>query len=116
MKNSNPRQHYSRINKWISTNIDEFNVFIALLVLQGIIRKPELQMYFSTDELLATPIFNKIMAVTGYAFTLYLFFSFTFLYLDADIIPFFDVISFDHHIIIISSLYSFFFYFFPGCA
>ncbi|CAF4489514.1 unnamed protein product, partial [Didymodactylos carnosus] len=60
-KNSNPRQQCSCINKWVATNIDEFNAFIALLILQGIIRKPELQMYFSTDELLATSIFNKIM-------------------------------------------------------
>ncbi|CAF3703081.1 unnamed protein product [Rotaria sp. Silwood1] len=59
--NSNPRQRYSRINKWEPTNIGEMNVFVALVILQGIIRKPKLEMYFTTDELLATPIFNKII-------------------------------------------------------
>ena len=58
---SNVRQQYSRINKWKPTNSEEFNVFIALLILQGIIRKPDLQMYFTTDELLSTSIFNKII-------------------------------------------------------
>ncbi|CAF1274903.1 unnamed protein product [Didymodactylos carnosus] len=58
---SNPRQQYSRINKWQPTSIEEFNIFLAILILQGIIRKPELQMYFTTDELLATPIFSKIL-------------------------------------------------------
>ena len=58
---SNVRQRYSRINKWEPTNAEEFNIFIALLILQGIIRKPELEMYFTTDELLTTPVFNKIM-------------------------------------------------------
>jgi hypothetical protein len=59
---SNPRQQYSRINKWQPTSIEEFNIFLAILILQGIIRKPELQMYFTTDELLATRIFSKILA------------------------------------------------------
>ncbi|CAF1325070.1 unnamed protein product [Adineta steineri] len=59
--NSNVRQRFSRLNKWEPTNTEEFNVFIALLILQGIIRKPELRMYFTTDELLATPIFSKII-------------------------------------------------------
>ncbi|CAF4506482.1 unnamed protein product [Rotaria sp. Silwood2] len=58
---NNPRRQYSRINKWEPTNIEELNVFIALLIWQGIIKKSELQMYFTTDELLATPIFNKII-------------------------------------------------------
>jgi len=45
----------------VPINIEEMNVFIALLILQGIIRKPELEMYFATNELLATPIFNKVI-------------------------------------------------------
>lgn len=63
---SNPRQRDSRINKWEPTNIEEIHVFIALLILQGIIKKPDLQMYFATDELLATPIFNKIITANRF--------------------------------------------------
>jgi hypothetical protein len=47
---SNVHQRYSRVNKWEPTNTEEFNVFILLLILQRIIKKPELQMYFTTDE------------------------------------------------------------------
>ena len=36
-------------------------VFIVLLILQEIIRKSELEMYFATDELFATPAFIKII-------------------------------------------------------
>ncbi|CAF3703066.1 unnamed protein product [Rotaria sp. Silwood1] len=64
--NSNSRQQYSRITKWESTNIEEFNVVIVLLILQGMIKKPDIQMYFTTDELLATPIFNKIINANGF--------------------------------------------------
>lgn len=42
---SNPRRRYTRINKWEPTNIEEIHVFIALLILQGIIKQPDLQMY-----------------------------------------------------------------------
>ncbi|CAF1521639.1 unnamed protein product [Adineta ricciae] len=58
-----PHSRRSRVNQWERTSIEEFNVFLSLLILQEIIKKPELQMYFTTDELLATPIFNKIMTV-----------------------------------------------------
>lgn len=42
-------------------NIEEMYVFIALLILQEIIRKSEFERYFTTDEILATLIFNKLI-------------------------------------------------------
>jgi hypothetical protein len=42
------------------------NVFIALLILKGIVKKPKIEMYFATDELLATPIFNKIITANRF--------------------------------------------------
>jgi len=42
------------------------NVFIASLILQGIIRKPELEIYVATDEFLARPTFNKIITANRF--------------------------------------------------
>lgn len=51
----------SRLKKWYPTNSNEIRCFIALLVLQGIVKKPTLQMYFSRRECITTPFFYKIM-------------------------------------------------------
>ena len=47
--------------KWSETNILEMKKFFGLLVLMGIIHKPNIPMYWSTDSLYYTPIFSKVM-------------------------------------------------------
>ncbi|CAL1272460.1 unnamed protein product [Larinioides sclopetarius] len=53
----------SRMRKWYPTTNNEIRCFIAMLVLQGIIKKPALQMYFSKRETISTPFFAKIFSV-----------------------------------------------------
>ena len=36
-------------------------MFLAILILMGIVHKPRFSMYWSTDNILATPIFNQVM-------------------------------------------------------
>lgn len=40
----------------------EIRVFLALIMLMGIIRKPNLKMYFTRNQMLSTPFFNEVMA------------------------------------------------------
>jgi len=58
------------MNKWRDTNIEEMNIFLALILLQGIIQKPELEMFWSTRPLLDTPYLHQVM--TGQRFSLLL--------------------------------------------
>lgn len=43
----------------VTTN--EMKKFLDLLLLTGIVRKPNLKMYWLTEQLLSTPVFSKIM-------------------------------------------------------
>ncbi|XP_051158548.1 piggyBac transposable element-derived protein 4-like [Leptopilina boulardi] len=53
----------SRILKWEPLYPDELFVFFALKILMGIIRKPEISMYWSTDPYLETPCFRRYMKI-----------------------------------------------------
>lgn len=53
---------HARIHAWKPVTVSEMKVFLGLFFLTGIIRKPELDMYWSTDEMLATPYFSKVMS------------------------------------------------------
>ena len=46
--------------------VEEMRKFLALHLLTGIIRKPEISQHWSTDPLLVTPIFNNIMSRNRY--------------------------------------------------
>ncbi len=52
----------SRVKDWKPVTVEELKTFLGLLFLTGIIQKPELDMYWSTDEVFATPYFGKTMA------------------------------------------------------
>ncbi|KAH9375209.1 hypothetical protein HPB48_012887 [Haemaphysalis longicornis] len=41
---------------------DEIMVFLALIILQGIVGKPHVEMYWSTKKILETPVFSKAMS------------------------------------------------------
>ncbi len=51
----------SRARSWMDTNPTEIKTLIGLLILQGIVQKPENGMYFSKRESIVTPYFSKIM-------------------------------------------------------
>jgi len=51
----------SRARSWVDTNPTEMKTLIGLLILQGIVQKPENGMYFSKRESIVTPYFSQIM-------------------------------------------------------
>ena len=52
---------HSRVHEWKPTDRAEMLTFLAILILMGIVHKPRLPMYRSTNSILATPIFNQVM-------------------------------------------------------
>uniref|UniRef100_A0A8C4S021 RNB domain-containing protein n=1 Tax=Erpetoichthys calabaricus TaxID=27687 RepID=A0A8C4S021_ERPCA len=61
-KNPNLPPH-SRVRAWFDTDENEMKKFIGILMLMGIIRKPDIEMYWSTDPMYATPIFAAVMTL-----------------------------------------------------
>ncbi|XP_037560458.1 piggyBac transposable element-derived protein 4-like [Dermacentor silvarum] len=61
LKRSPPSEH-SRLKKWVPVTKEEMWVFLALLLLQGIARKPRQQWYWSKNKLLSTPVFGEVMS------------------------------------------------------
>ncbi|XP_052245700.1 piggyBac transposable element-derived protein 4-like [Dreissena polymorpha] len=53
---------HSRLTRWVDTTVDEMKVFMSLVLLMGIVRKPSLEDYWSTHENIETPFFNKTMS------------------------------------------------------
>ncbi|GFV40118.1 piggyBac transposable element-derived protein 4 [Trichonephila clavipes] len=56
-----PRRH-SRSKKWKPTSKEEMHVFIALIILQGIIKKPTNEQYWSKRHFISTLFFSKVMS------------------------------------------------------
>lgn len=52
----------SRLNNWTDVCINELRVFIAIILYQGIIQKPVLDMYWTSSMLLATPYVRLLMS------------------------------------------------------
>ena len=52
---------HSRVRRWQDTTADEMCQFIGLVLLMGIIHKPVIEMYWSTDPLYVTPLFSSGM-------------------------------------------------------
>lgn len=52
---------FSRSRRWEPVTADDIWVFLGILILQGIVGKPVQKWYWSTNKLLETPIFGKIM-------------------------------------------------------
>jgi hypothetical protein len=59
--NENNLKARSRVIQWEDTNSDEIRVYLALLLLQGIVYKPEQAQYFSKKQSISTPFFAAIM-------------------------------------------------------
>ena len=52
----------SFVCRWKPVDNNEMKTFFGLLILSGIIKKPNLNMYWSTKELISTPVFSKVMS------------------------------------------------------
>ncbi|GLV54168.1 uncharacterized protein CBL_21012, partial [Carabus blaptoides fortunei] len=65
-KNVSNKKH-SRILKWTPTDRNELRIFFALLILQGIIQKPDIEMYWSKKHIIDTPFFPEIMPYRRFA-------------------------------------------------
>ena len=57
-----PTSHHSRHKAWRPVDLKELKDWFGLVFLTGLIRKPELVDYWSTDEAMATPYFGKVMS------------------------------------------------------
>jgi hypothetical protein len=55
------QKKYARSKKWRPITPPEMKNFLSLMFLTGIMKKPEFEMYWSTDEMLATPFFTTVM-------------------------------------------------------
>ena len=61
-KASNPNlPPNSRANSWVETTRNEMKKFLALSFLLGVVRKPEVSDYWTTNPLLKGSIFNSVM-------------------------------------------------------
>uniref|UniRef100_A0A8C4T5A9 RRM domain-containing protein n=1 Tax=Erpetoichthys calabaricus TaxID=27687 RepID=A0A8C4T5A9_ERPCA len=71
-KNPNLPPH-SRVRAWFDTDENEMKKFIGILMLMGIIRKLDIEMYWSTDPMYATPIFAAVMTRNRFSLLLKFF-------------------------------------------
>lgn len=53
---------HSRARYWNDVTIEEMKKFLALHFLTGIVQKPEINQYWSTNPLLKTSVFNQVMS------------------------------------------------------
>jgi uncharacterized protein YxeA len=68
-----PLKPKSRAHDWTPTNADEMKTFLALTMLMGIIHKPSISLYWSTDPLYSTPLFSQVMLRNRYQIILKFF-------------------------------------------
>ena len=57
-----PPTPHARANAWKDVTVEELKDFFGLFFLTGLIKKTELAEYWSTDEVLSTPYFAKVMS------------------------------------------------------
>jgi len=59
--NQHSLKPHSKFRKWTSTDPTEMRKFIGLLLNMGLVRKPSVEDYWSTDPVLATPVVSSVM-------------------------------------------------------
>lgn len=68
VEETNKYQSQNKINErmrmpnWVDTTINEIAVFIGLMMLTGLVKKNRITDYWSTNELIKTPIFSQMMS------------------------------------------------------
>ena len=53
---------FAQLNKWEDTSLDEMKLFVAYLIVMGILKKNSLEQYWSRDNILNTPFFGHYMS------------------------------------------------------
>ncbi|GFY39413.1 piggyBac transposable element-derived protein 4, partial [Trichonephila inaurata madagascariensis] len=61
-------KEHSRTHHWSETNANELRIFFATLILQGIITKPTVRMFWSKRKLIETPSFSNLMSSRRFDF------------------------------------------------
>lgn len=56
-----PVKQFSRFEAWTPVDVKEMKKFLGLIILTGIVKKPTLDMYWSSRSILSTPIFGATM-------------------------------------------------------
>ena len=56
------QNHCAWLNNWEDTSPDEMKVFVAHLIVMGILKKNSLEQYWSRDSILNTPFFSHYMS------------------------------------------------------
>ncbi|XP_020297526.1 piggyBac transposable element-derived protein 2-like [Pseudomyrmex gracilis] len=62
----NPGIQSDRMKPWTPLTKEDFEIFLSLSILMGHVRKGELHSYWSTDQLVQTPIFRQMMSRDRY--------------------------------------------------
>lgn len=62
----NPEPLRMNMKSWKPLTVDELRIFLGLTINMGHVRKGSLESYWSTDPLLATPLFGNIMSRNRY--------------------------------------------------
>ncbi|CAG2244554.1 Ras GTPase-activating protein-binding protein 1,Ras GTPase-activating protein-binding protein 2 [Mytilus edulis] len=52
----------SRIKKWQVVTLDEMKVFLSLIIAMGLVKKSDIQQYWSNSEVMDTPFFRNYMS------------------------------------------------------
>ena len=52
----------SKMKRWAATTIAEMKKFLGLILIMNLVKKPRTEDYWSTDPVMATPIFNSTMS------------------------------------------------------
>ena len=60
--NNDSHPKHSRLNQWRDTDVNELKIFVAHLILMGLIRKPDIEMYWTRDSITQTPFFGTVMS------------------------------------------------------
>lgn len=55
-------RRHARINKWKDIDVGEMKLFFAHLILMGLTRKPEIELYWATDSFTNMPFFGRFMS------------------------------------------------------
>ena len=60
--NVNNLKPYSQVRNWKDTDINEMYTFLGIVFLMGIVHKPRMSMYWSSDDVYSTPIFAQLIS------------------------------------------------------
>ena len=55
-------KEHSNVKNWKETDTHEMRTFLGVLLLMGIVYKPRMTLYWSTDEIFSTPIFSQVIS------------------------------------------------------